>query len=81
VPPWQNTTLNDPKLRDKLEYCMENGKSLVIVQVTACLIGSNNNWNVGVGERGFESTRDRMAPHLLFCTESLNDLKLMFNNG
>ena len=33
MPPWQSTTLNDPKLRDKLEYCMENGKSLVIVQV------------------------------------------------
>lgn len=40
VPPWQNTTLNDPKLRDKLEYCMENGKSLVIVQVKSCGRGS-----------------------------------------
>lgn len=33
VPPWQTTTLNDPKLRDKLEFCMGDGKSLVIVQV------------------------------------------------
>ena len=33
VPAWQCTTLNDPKLRDKLEYCMGDGKALIIVQV------------------------------------------------
>jgi hypothetical protein len=33
VPVWQNTTLNDTKLREKLELCMGDGMSLVIVQV------------------------------------------------
>lgn len=33
VPAWQCTTLNDPKLRDKLECCMGEGKALIIVQV------------------------------------------------
>jgi dynein heavy chain, axonemal len=33
VPVWQNTTLNDSKLREKLELCMGDGMSLVIVQV------------------------------------------------
>ena len=33
VPPWEATTLSDPRLKAKLEFCMQDGKSLVIVQV------------------------------------------------
>merc|ERR1719450_1628558 len=33
VPMWKTTTLGDPKLRDKLEYCMAEGMALIVVQV------------------------------------------------
>merc|ERR1711871_1114556 len=33
VPVWGQTTLGDPKLKDKLEFCMADGLSLVIVGV------------------------------------------------
>jgi dynein heavy chain, axonemal len=33
MPVWGTSTLNDPKLRDKLEYCMGDGKALIILGV------------------------------------------------
>jgi dynein heavy chain, axonemal len=33
MPAWGTSTLNDPKLRDKLEYCMGDGKALIILGV------------------------------------------------
>lgn len=33
LPSWQYTSLNDPRLRDKLEYCLGEGKTMIIAQV------------------------------------------------
>jgi dynein heavy chain, axonemal len=33
MPVWGTTTLNDTKLRDKLEFCMSDGRALIILGV------------------------------------------------
>merc|ERR1711871_1831863 len=33
VPVWGQAAINDPKLKDKLEFCMENGMALIVVGV------------------------------------------------
>lgn len=33
MPMWGTTTLNDTKLRDKLEFCMGDGRALIILGV------------------------------------------------
>ena len=33
LPPWKETNISNPKLKDQLEFCMSEGKAMIVVGI------------------------------------------------